>query len=130
MGKCPACSKHFSEKDVREFFIKRFKRLPEQDQVYYDEWKDRLMGWGTGRAPEDYMDANSAKVWHEVTDTDDEIHFSDVVFDGSREWRVLELSADGVRLQELHPHKDDVGEDFWDEQFVSVKKLQTFEKRD
>jgi len=132
MGKCPACSKHFSEKDVREFFIKRFKHLPEQDQMYYDEWHERILGSGAWRAPEDYMDSGSAKIWHEVTDTDDDIHFGDIVSDGTKEWRVLDVEngkLDGnVRLQAIVPGKDAEGEEYWDEQLVSIKKLQTFDK--
>ena len=127
MGMCPACSRTITEKDVRNFFIKRFGHLPEQDEMYYNEWKERLMGWGKGRAPEDYMEKTTSRAWHETMDNEDEIHYGSVVSDGKKEWRVLELEDGKVRLQLLNPPIVD-GEPVWEEQHVTVKALQTFER--
>ena len=36
--------------DTRKFFTERFKRSPESDEYYYQEWVERIIG---ARTPED-----------------------------------------------------------------------------
>lgn len=47
---------------VREFFIRRFKRKPEHDPSYFEEWVERFRG---GR-PEQYMDRQSREVYQQL----------------------------------------------------------------
>jgi len=55
-------SKRYSEQEVREFFILRFKRMPEHDLVYFKEWVERFH---TGY-PERFMDSESKKAFEKV----------------------------------------------------------------
>lgn len=34
------------EKIIRQFFTKRFRRLPEADPLYFEEWRKRLTTYG------------------------------------------------------------------------------------
>jgi hypothetical protein len=47
---------------AREFFIKRFKTKPENDPIYFEEWKMRFR---SGH-PESWMDKESKKVYHSL----------------------------------------------------------------
>jgi hypothetical protein len=54
-----------SKNIIRKFFIKRFKRTPEQDMGYFEDWLRRFeMGEEIALK---YMDDESKKVWKSVT---------------------------------------------------------------
>lgn len=52
---------------VRQFFITRFERQPEQDPGYFETWKERL----SKPNPEGYMDSKSKEVWDMVNGHED-----------------------------------------------------------
>jgi len=53
-------------KDVREFFVRRFKREPESDPLYFAEWVYRF---NTGD-PVAYMDSEGRRVYESLTVVD------------------------------------------------------------
>jgi hypothetical protein len=46
----------------KEFFIRRFAKLPECDTAYYEEWEERFR---SGH-PESYMDSESSAIYHKI----------------------------------------------------------------
>jgi len=51
-------------RQLRDWFILRFGRMPEHDKRYYADWQERFKRW-SGWA---YMDLESRKKWLKVED--------------------------------------------------------------
>ena len=54
---------------VREFFIKRFGRKPEEDEIYFEEWVERFKY----KNPEQFMDGESKMVYDKLIKSDRKI---------------------------------------------------------
>ena len=53
-----------SNQMVREFFILRFRRMPESDRMYFDEWCERFSKGEKSAISR--MDSESRKAWIKV----------------------------------------------------------------
>lgn len=51
------------EQIVRDFFRQRFKREPESDRAYFEEWRERFF---VRPPPEDFMDTESRLAYIKV----------------------------------------------------------------
>jgi hypothetical protein len=59
---------HVPETIIRDWFTQRFKRTPEQDEFYYNEWWFRIRFF-TPQKLAAYMDKQSKELWAKVNNS-------------------------------------------------------------
>ena len=56
-----------SKNDIEQFYRDRFNQEPENDPIYFGEWKDRLTGLQKIGEIHPAMDYQSRRIWGKVT---------------------------------------------------------------